>query len=95
MAKLKTGSFVMLERDKLAADEAAWQRKRTHQRLRDIDLLDRSIKMHELTDAFQAVARRGLAAKARMSSLEPIATVVHGPRSGATSPSEPKPGESK
>lgn len=101
---LKMGSAAMLERDRLAADEAARQRKLTHQSLRDIDLLDRSVKVQELTDAFQTVTKRGLAANARMSPREPspvmdwvhaIATVVHGPRSGAPGPNEPKPGESK
>ena len=104
LENLKNCSAVMLERDKLAADEAARQRRMTHQSLRDIDLLDRSVKMQEVTDAFQPTAMRGLAANARMSSRGPspmmdwvhaIATVVHGPRPGTTGPNEPKPGESK
>ncbi len=94
-------SETMLERDKLAADEAARQRKMTHQSLRDIDLLERSIKVQEVTDLFQEVSRRGVAAaNARMSAssrgsspidwVNAIATVVSGAKA-----SEPKSGESK
>jgi hypothetical protein len=93
-------SETMLERDRSAADEAARQRKMTHQSLRDIDLLDRSIKVQEVTDLFQEISRRGVAANARMTApsrgsspmdwINAIATVV-----GVGKQGEPKPGESK
>ena len=93
-------SETMLERDKLAADEAVRQRRMTHQSLRDIDLLDRSVKLQQVTDLFQEVSKRSVAANARMSApsrgsspmdwVNAIATVVTGAK-----PGEPKPGESK
>lgn len=89
----------MLERDRVAADEAARQRKVTHQSLRDIDLLDRSIKVQQVSDMFQEISRQGLPANARMAAssrgsspmdwVQAFATVIGG-RSG-----EPEPGASK
>ena len=90
----------MFERDKMAADEAVRQRRMTHQSLQDIDLLERSIKVQEVTELFQTISKRGVAANARMSApsrgsspmdwVNAIATVVTGAK-----PGEPKPGESK
>lgn len=89
----------MLERDRLAADEAARQRKMTHQSLRDIDLLDRSIKVQQVSDMFQEISRRGTPANARMTApsrgsspmdwVQAIAAVIGGRQD------ETKPGESK
>lgn len=56
---LTQASEMMLERDKQAADEAARLRKMTHQSLKDIDLLDRSVKVTELTEVFQGISARG------------------------------------
>lgn len=90
----------MFERDKMAADEAVRQRRMTHQSLQDIDLLERSIKVQEVTELFQTISKRGVAANARMSApprgsspmdwVNAIATVVTGAK-----PGEQKPGESK
>ncbi len=90
----------MFERDKMAADEAVRQRRMTHQSLQDIDLLERSIKVQEVTELFQTISKRSVAANARMSApsrgsspmdwVNAIATVVTGAK-----PGEPKPGESK
>ena len=90
----------MFERDKMAADEAVRQRRMTHQSLQDIDLLERSIKVQEVTELFQTISKRGVAANARMSApsrgsspmdwVNAIATVV-----GVGKPGEPKPDEQK
>jgi hypothetical protein len=90
----------MFERDKMAADEAVRQRKMTHQSLRDIDLLERSIKVQEVTELFQTLGKRSVAANARMTAaprgsspmdwVHAIATVV-----GGGKPGEPKPDEQK
>ena len=93
-------SETMFERDKMAADEAVRQRKMTHQSLRDIDLLERSIKVQEVTELFQTLGKRTIAANARMAAaprgsspmdwVHAIATVV-----GGGKPGEPKPDEQK
>ena len=90
----------MFERDRVAADEAVRQRRMTHQSLQDIDLLERSIKVQEVTELFQTISKRGVAANARMSApsrgsspmdwVHAIATVV-----GVGKPGEPKPDEQK
>ena len=90
----------MFERDRVAADEAVRQRRMTHQSLQDIDLLERSIKVQEVTELFQTISKRGVAANARMSApsrgsspmdwVNAIATVV-----GVGKPGEPKPDEQK
>ena len=90
----------MFERDKMAADEAVRQRRMTHQSLQDIDLLERSIKVQEVTELFQTISKRGVAANARMAAaprgsspidwVHAIATVV-----GVGKPGEPKPDEQK
>ena len=93
-------SETMFERDKTAADEAVRQRKMTHQSLRDIDLLERSIKVQEVTELFQTLGKRTIAANARMAAaprgsspmdwVHAIATVVGGGKPGEPKPDEPK-----
>lgn len=84
---LTQASEMMLERDKQAADEAARQRKMTHQSLKDIDLLDRSVKVTELTEVFQGISARGASSanvrmmgpgRAPIDWMHALATLVGG-----------------
>jgi len=97
----KAFSEMLLERDKHAADEAARQRRMTHQSLRDIDLLDRSITVTEVTEMFQRTNPRGPnAASARMMApsngygpkewVQALAAVAGMWRPPEAKPEEPK-----
>lgn len=90
---------MMIERDKQSSEEAARQRKMTHQSLRDIDLLDRSIKVTEVNEVFQGISAKGASsANARMIApsripmdwMQAIATFVGGFKQSETKPDESK-----